>query len=209
MEEFPSNSQRVKRQAKAEKPEEKKVEQVTTGSVSRRKKPLGRRFAEVFTGDDTKGVMEYVFMDVLIPAAKDMVADAVSQGVERKLFGEVRSRGRSSIRSGGGSWTPYNRPSSSPLRNEPRGMSRQARATHNFDDLILENRVDADEVLASLDALIREYEVATVRDLYELVGETASFTDEKYGWVDLSGAGSRRSRGGGYVLILPRPELIN
>lgn len=207
MDEYPSNS-RLRQPAKPPIEEEKKpVERVTTGSVRRRKRSLGRRFSEFIAGDDTKGVMEYVFMDVLIPAGKDMIADAVSQGVERKLFGEIRGRGRGPFRGSGAGWTPYNR-TSSLRREEPQRMSRRARAAHNFDELILDSRAEADTVLNGLYSLIQEYEEATVRDLYDLCGETASYTDEKFGWTDLGGANIRRVSGGGYTVILPRPEQL-
>lgn len=92
MDEYPTNSKQSRERPAEKKPaaERKKMEQVVTGEVSRRKKPLGRRFAETFGGGDARGVAGYVVMDVLIPAAKDAISDAVSQGIERMLFGESR-----------------------------------------------------------------------------------------------------------------------
>ena len=49
--------------------------------------------------------------------------------------------------------------------------------------------------------------MATVRDLYEMVGIRAAHTDEKYGWVDIRDARVDRVRDG-YVLDLPRPEFL-
>jgi uncharacterized protein YerC len=87
-------------------------------------------------------------------------------------------------------------------------MSRQARATHNFDEVILPTRREAEEVLDFLHDLLTRYETVSVSDLYELVGETGNFTDEKWGWTDLAGASVSRVRDG-YLLNLPRPVPID
>ncbi len=58
-----------------------------------------------------------------------------------------------------------------------------------------------------MDQLIEKYETVSVADLYELLGVEASYTDEKWGWVDLRDAGIRRVRDG-YLLDLPKPESL-
>ena len=90
-------------------------------------------------------------------------------------------------------------------------MSRRARAAHDFDEIILPTRVEADEVLDRLFNLVSEFESATVSELYELVGIDASYTDNKYGWTSdggLRGANVARVRDG-YLLDLPKPELLD
>lgn len=215
MEEFPGNSHK-KKTGPAKDAEPKKVEKIISSDAVLRKKPLSKRFAETFVSGNGKGVAGYVVMDVLIPAAKDMVADAMSQGVERMLFGEARSTSRrTGLRPGGSSsYVSYNRYSSgSPVsgsrREEPRVTpSRRARATHNFAEIILATRVEAEEVIDRLFDLVSRYETATVADLYDLVGAERSYTDDKWGWADLRGAGVTRIREG-YLLDLPRPEPLD
>ena len=56
--------------------------------------------------------------------------------------------------------------------------------------------------------LIERYQSATVADLYELVGVQGSYTDDKWGWVDIRGAGITRVRNG-YLLDLPRPQPLD
>lgn len=212
MEELPGNSHRQRREP-VEEPADKKLDKVVTGSVSRRKKPLGKKFAEIIFGGDGKGVLQYILLDVLVPAAKDTIADVVSQGIERALFGEARS---SSRRTGTRSPTSsghvsYNRYSGSPLggrpREEPRELSRRAQATHDFDEIILATRVEADEVLRRMDELLERYETVSVGDLCELVGVEGGYTAEKWGWTDLSKAGIKRVREG-YLLVLPQSEPL-
>lgn len=216
MEEFPSNSRNRAKTAKVEKNEPKKIEKAIVGEVILRKKPLGKRFLDTFFGGDAQGVVGYVLMDVLVPAIKDVIVDAVSTGVERIIFGEssrAPSR-RGGYRPGGSSgYVQYNRYSSptsfsAHRREDPREISRRARATHDFDEIILATRVEAQEVLDRLFDLISQYEQATVSDLYELVGISANYADENWGWVDIRGTGITRIRSG-YLLDLPRPELLN
>lgn len=206
---YPTNSHKQKKEEKVEP--KKKVEQVTRGEVTRRKKPLGKRMAETFVGGDTKGVWSYVLLDVLVPAAKDMVSDAVSTGVERMLFGDNYRGGRRPRGSGRPpSYTSYNRysPMGGREREEPRALSRRGRASHDFDEIILETRVEAEEVVDRLFDLVSRYEMATVADLYDLVGVSGSYTDDKWGWTDIRGAGVTRVRNG-YLLDLPRPEPLD
>ena len=66
-----------------------------------------------------------------------------------------------------------------------------------------------EEVLGNLqDIVASEFEQATVADLYELAGITSSFTDNKWGWMDLRGANVKRVREG-YQLNLPKPILLD
>lgn len=193
---------------------QKKVAAVVQGPVKTQKQPLGKRFASTFMGDDAKGVWHYVAWDVLIPAAKDTLSEAVSQGVERLLFGEARgrSRGRRGLNSSsGGSYISYDRYSNGALGSRGparREITRQARSAHDFDELVFEARVDADAVLEGLYTILEQYDQVTVSDLYELANVSANFTDQKWGWTDLRGTGVSR-RGGNYYLDLPRPTALD
>lgn len=216
MENYPANSKRPKSsQDETPKDEPKRVEKVVQGAVVRRKKPLGKRFADTFLGGDARGVLGYVMMDVLLPAAKDTIADAVSQGIERMLFGESRSTSRRTGSRPGPAgyghvnYNKYHSSSSSMVRREePRSVSRRARSSHDFDEIILNTRVEADEVLDQLFNLLDKYEQVSVAELYELVGVQGDYTDAKWGWVDLRGAGVTRIRNG-YLLDLPKPEPLD
>jgi len=202
---LPSNS----RKSKAAKDEKPKVERITTGAVVERKKSLGSRIAETFTGDDAKSVGGYILFDVILPAAKTMISDAVSQGIERMLFGsDYRSTSRGGSRQG---YVPYNRISTT-TRNDNdrpggRNISSRARSVHDFKEIILESRAEATEVLEKLNDLIDQYEQATISDLYDLVGVTGAYTDDKWGWYDLRGAGIQRIPQG-YLLNLPKTESL-
>lgn len=212
---YPSNSQQGKERAAPAKAEAKKVEQVVTGKVTQRKKPLGKRFRETFVGGDAKGVWEYVALDVVVPAIKDTIVDAIQTAVERMFFPDARPSTRSRFHSSPVGHVAYNRISSGgsshrdPRREEPRSMSRRGRSTFDFGEIILDTRVEADEVIEHLFELVSRFDQVTVADLYDLVGITGSFTDNKWGWTDIRGAGVQRLPRGGYLLDLPRPEPLD
>lgn len=207
---YQSNSHKAKaKAAETEGSQEKRVDKVITGEAIARKKPLGRRIAETFTGEDAHSVGTYVLFEVMLPALKTMISDAASQGVERMLFGDSRPSSRVGARSVNG-YTSYNRvgqaSATSTLSSRP--LSQRARATHDFREIILETRGQAEVVMERLGDLISQYGVATVADLYELVGVTGSFTDDKWGWPDLRDAGIRRVREG-FLMMLPAPTALD
>jgi hypothetical protein len=209
MTEFPGNSKAPRERS------EKKVEQVVTGEVQSRKKPIGKRLKELFIGGDSKSVIQYVISEVLIPQAKDMFTEGVSSGVERLIYGESRPPGRrfGSRPTGPSTYTNYNRFAS--RGNQPIGRSlREDRApnasvqTHGIDDILFATRVEAETVLDRMYDLLREYENASVSDLYSLIGWSSSFTDQKWGWTELHGSGVQRVRDG-YLLNLPKPTSLD
>lgn len=200
---YPSNAHTKKE----DKKEEKKVEKVIKGNAVRRKKTLGKKVAETFIGDDSKNVAQYILYDVLIPAAKETLSSMVSGGIEMLLFGETR--GRNTRRDKNKSYVSY----TSYYKNEDRDRrdrdrDRGNRARHNFDDIILDSRGEAEDVLTALVELVGVYGEASVADLYELAGIQSNFTDNKYGWTNLSDAYVERVRDG-YLIRLPRTVLLD
>jgi hypothetical protein len=203
--EFPPNSETSKKGV----PDGKNINPVVTGSAVRRRKSLRKQFSETFVAGDFRSAVQYVLFDVLLPAAKDMVVEAGSQGIEKLIFGDTRRRGSTPPQSGPTGHISYNRYAmGSRLSGPQRAMSRQARARHNFDEIVLDQRSEAEEVIDRLFDLVSRYEAATVADLYELVGLASVHTDNKWGWTDLTGAGVSRVRGG-YLLDLPDPESFD
>lgn len=203
---FPANSHKSK-----EAEEGRKIEKVIKGKVVQRKKSLGKRFIETFIGEDVNSVSSYIIHDVLIPAAKSTLSDMVQGGIEMLLFGE--RKGNRTRRDQGKSYVSYNSMSSQgnrrdDRRDDRRDVQSRNRARHNFDDVVLSSRGEAEEVLSHLVDLIIDYGQASVSDLYDLVGITGSFTDNKWGWTDLRSGSVSRARDG-YLLNLPKPILLD
>lgn len=214
---YPPNSKKSQEEARSRSekpaPEEKKVKKVISGEAVQRKKSLGRKIKETFTGDDMHSVGTFIVYDILVPSIKTMLSDVLNQGADRMLFGDSRSR-RVQPQRGGSRYTSdirYDRmshPAGRAGESDRRDLSPRARANHDFNEVVLASRGEAEEVLDRLVDLIREYDVATVSDLYELVGITGSFADQKWGWSDLRGARVENVRGG-FLLNLPRTRPID
>jgi hypothetical protein len=205
--EYPPNSEASKRRAREE---EKDIKRVTSEDPVRRKKSLGKQFKETFVAGDVKSTVRYGVFDVLIPAAKDTVVEVLSQGIEKLIYGDSRRRpGSTPPQSGPTGIISYDRYRMQSRQTAPqRVMSRQARSRHDFDEVVLTSRTEAEEVIDRLFEVVSRYGTATVADLYELVGITGTHTDNKWGWTDLRGAGVSRVRGG-YLLDLPEPQPLD
>lgn len=196
---FPGNSKKEK-----SKEERKTQPKVTDGKVIRKKKSLGKRITETLTDDDTKSVSSYILYDVLIPAAKNTISDAVTGGIEMLLFGERRYN--NVRREKGRSYVSYDGYYSKKDSRDSRSYSSGRRM--EIDEIVLESRGEAEEVLSRLVDLIDEYGMASVAELYDLVGVTSNFTDNKWGWTNISSARVDRVREG-YLLRLPRVKELD
>jgi hypothetical protein len=223
MADYPSNSQRSKNK---KLPEKKKVEQIVTGEVVRQKKPMGRRVKNMILGINPKGVWLHIWFNILIPAAQDTVIDSVEEALHRTIGGDSRygdnrrNRSRSRNRNRGQyndpGYVDYRGISRKPrdnrrddFRDEFRDISSRGRAIHDFDEILLPSRVEADEVLDQMFEHIADYETVSVSDLYGFLGIDSSFTDQKWGWMDISTADITRVRGGKFLLDLPKPVPID
>lgn len=201
--EFPPNSN-VSKQTGVEK----ELHKVTSGDVKRKKKSFRKRFSESFVAGDAKSAARYAAEDVLLPAARDTVVDVINSWIDKLFYGESRRhRGITSPQSGSTGYIQYHRMSGpqSRLPSSQRAISRQARSRHEFDEIVLDSRVEAEQVIDQLFDVVSRYESASVADLYALVGLSSSHTDYKWGWTDLQGAGVTRIHDG-FVLDLPDPE---
>lgn len=218
MENFPSNSREPKKTSDPERDSTKKVIRLVDTAAIHRKKTLGTRFVESFGGSDGKSVLEYVVFEVLAPAAKDMIVDAITEGARRAFFGETGSnnrRGGGGFRPGGSRNGPvsYNQQYGSSSsgygrRDDSRGSNRRSRGSHDTYEIILPTRREADEILTELIRMIEEYQAVSVDELYEMVGIEFTHVDRKWGWTDLRDADASRVSDG-YRLNLPRAEALD
>ena len=187
---------------------EHKVEKVIEGRVTKKKKSFCKEIKESVVGEDVSNVKSYIIWDVLIPAIKSTIVDMVTGGIETLFYGSAKSSSRRNSERKN-SYVSYN--SMYDNRNSSRGREetlRKNKTTTTFDEFIFESRTEAETVLGHLVDLIEDYGMVSVADFYELIGETSTFTDNKYGWVNLANATTSRVRGG-YVIDLPRPVNLD
>lgn len=220
MDDFPSNSHAIRKAEAVSKPltEEQKREDpqkivldpVVTGKVIRRKKSMFSRVSEnLFRGESS--VFGYVLQEVLVPALKDMATSMVTQGIEKALYGEVRTPR--------GSHRPYSTPgrphtdySARSTTIRPTGVQGGRRpvvqpSATNVDDIVVETLIEAQGICDALWNICNEYGSATVGHLNNLIRQSSVYTDHNFGWTDLTQMTARRVPGG-YLLILPPIETL-
>lgn len=188
--------------SKTEQPpaEKKHIEKVVRGTVKTKSKSGLSKFA----GDIGSNLTRYAWEDVLLPSLKKAVTDIVKDGIDIIMYGETRGRRSSSGSSSYVSYRDYSR------RDDDRRdrSSSRTRSGYAPDDIILESRGEAEEVLSRMDELIETYGVVSVADLYDLIGKTCQYTDNKYGWINIRNAEPIRVRDG-WMLKLPKATAIN
>lgn len=222
---YPGNTHRSKMKtttpagsvSKADKtPDRPKQQKVIQGEAVERKRGVGSKFAEMFKGDDVSNVGSYVLKDIVVPAVKAMLSEAVSGGVDRLLFGSTgtRTRPTSGTPNRMSSYTNYNRVSTNPAgrageADSPRVMSNRARSSNDVIEILIPTRGEAEIVLEAMTDAISQYEVVSVSDYYDLVGYTGQFTDQKWGWLTLVGSNIQRVGRDGFIINLPKPQPID
>lgn len=196
MEEYKSNSHKSRQNQNDDIPE-KRVEKVVSGSVKSKKKNGLQKITNVFVPDDVKS---YIFEDIVVPAVKDIILDAV------RAFLGVSGNSRVG-RSSTSSKISYRKYYDDRDRRDSGNVSR-TRTGYDYDDIILESRGEAEDVLERMDELIATYQVVSVADFYDLVGVSGNYTDNKYGWTDIRNASVIHVRDG-YMIKLPKALPLN
>lgn len=198
---FKPNSHRFKEQQKEEQaPTEKKFEKVVQGSVKTKKKnPL----TGTIVSEDAKNVKSFLLMDVIVPSIKNMIEDIGVKGIRMLLRGDTGSRsGKTNAE-----YVSYNKMSERRDTRRPSDVNR-ARLGRSYEDIVLENRGDAEEVLFRMKESLEQYGLVSIADFYDLVGESSRYTDHKYGWMNLDSARVVPVREG-YIIDFPRAVALN
>ena len=205
---FPSNSYSKRDSDNSEEPTRKKTKQVAKGKV--RKQGLVKKFARYIIEDTVESARERTLADIVVPGIKTLIFDTATEILDVMLFGGAgdalrSSRKRSNSRREGR--TSYSRfYEDKDRRSSQRESYRDL--PNDPDDIILDTRREAQNVLEDLDHMIHTYGQASIADFYDLVGVTSDFTDNKYGWTTLRGASIKPVRDG-FLIILPRTRILD
>lgn len=196
---YTPNSHKYKEEQKRASTEEKRVQKVVKGPVKTKKNEV-RKLADIFISEDVANVKSYIFMDVLVPAIKKAIYDIVTNGIDMFLYG-----GTGKSKNGpSGTKVSYRSYYDQKSSNNNRGSENtRSRSGFEYEDIIFDNRGEAEAVKQQMQAAIGKYGFVTVADLYDMVDLPAPYTSQKYGWSDVSNAEVTRTRDG-YMLKLPR-----
>lgn len=195
---LPDNSHRSRNDKQATT-DEKRAEKIVHGKV-KAKKNNARKLTDVFIAEDAANVKNYVLFDVIVPSIKKALYDLVVGALDMTLFGGRSSSNSKRSISDKVSYRDYN---SISKRDERSYGNTVTTSGYSYDDIILETRGEAESVLSRMDEIIDEYDSVRVADLYDLVGITGDYTDNKYGWTNIRNARVVRTRDG-YKIEMPR-----
>ena len=185
--------------------EKKEIKAVVNGKVTKKKKGIGSKIGAVLFDDNNVGdVKEYVIFDVIVPAVKNAISNAITGGIDMLLFGERRSDSLRSRDSRG--YTSYSSRSTSRSDSSRQGYKRSS--LFELDDILLPTKIDATSVIDSMFNILDEYGVVSVADYYALVGEPSNYQMNAWGWENLNNVYTQRTRSGEYKIILPKPVNI-
>lgn len=200
------NSTQVKdKQTQDEEPEVRKVRPIS-GKVTIKKPNAFNRLMRNIFSDDGESVKTYIIQEVLIPSVKKAISDIMANGTDIILYGESK-RNKSS---GNGSnprisYSSYSNYYSSNQTNQNRTTPSYKEENR---EIIFESRGEAEDVLIQLNEIIERYHMVSMSDLNDILNVTGPYTDQKYGWTDLSTATTSKVREG-YALRLPRVRALN
>lgn len=194
MEDYAGNSHKSKLEQK--QLEKVEIESVVSNPVKVKKKGTIRRFLDLFVADEQGNIKEYVILDVIVPALKDLIWNVATGSLEMKMWGSGRKSAKGSSAASKISYSSYYDRGIVQRESKPR-------LGYSFDEIILDNRGEAEDVLGRMDELISSYGMASVADFYDLVGIAGNHTDNKYGWTDIRNASIVRTRDG-YIIKFPK-----
>lgn len=176
---------------------EKKNEKLIKGEVKRRKSSTKKKILDTIIGEDIPDVKDHIIWEVIIPSIGDTIKNLLISVVESTFNGSP------SKHHSNGSYISYNSISSSSTRATDR-----TRSMYDYDEIIFDNRGEAEEVLQQLRYSIKRYGYVSILDYYDMVGVRTRPSDANYGWINLNAANVERVNGG-YLLRLPKAMPID
>lgn len=179
---------------------------VTTNVVVKKEsevKKMGKRFFS----EDAKTVGSHVVDTVLIPSLQKLLSDVVKGGIDWLIYGSKGSRPQTGVGtiSYGSYYSRNGIVNPTPVYTNP--MLAQKPTLYAVNDVLIVDRGEAEEVLLRMKESINLYGMVSVGDFYDLVGQRASFTDQKWGWFDLRTADIIRVDGG-FCIRFPKVQPI-
>ena len=193
---YPGNSNKSKEV-------KKKAEKVVDGAVKRSKPSFFRQAANaIFSDVNEDDLRSEIIFDYLVPTIKDTIVEMGKMLLDAIFYGSATTHKKSSGNK------PYRVSYSNYYDKDDRSPSSIKASSYNFDEIAMNSRGDAEQVLDNLIDMTREYGSASVGDFCDLVGVDNNFTDYKYGWTNLSKTTITRTRDG-YIIDFPKPVKLD
>lgn len=167
------------------------------GKVTLKKSKMDSLGKSVIQGSITDAIANAI-TDLIIPAGRDLLFNVVTSVSQTLIYGESDQPSVSNRVNR----IPYSSISNYNRMGRPTSHVQKVRQLPE-DGFIFERKSDADAALEHLHEACDTFGVVSVQALYEICEQTAPYTANKYGWMNLDDARVERTRGG-YILKLPR-----
>lgn len=185
MEDFKGNSF-AKQQEKKPKVIDPVAPVVSNAHVQVKKTSEFGKLMKSFFSKDIKEVMSDVGKDVLLPGLQRTFVDIVKNGVDMIVYGSRTNYRPNGVRDV--QYSSYFNNGARVERNTSNNLQPIRSNVFMVNDITYDSKIDADNVLYTLQDLINKYHKASVEDFYNASNLKPNFTDSKWGWTDLSGA---------------------
>lgn len=179
---------------------EKRVDKIVNGTVTTKPKTAGNKLKSMFFADDLDNMKDYILEDLVIPTMKNTFLDIVST-----ILGNGGVTNRRPVPGAKVSY-PY-RKHYDDARRDP--IEARHRDTYDYDDVIFDDRGDAERVLYCMEEVLATEDFVRVGDYYDFAEQRGNYTNYNYGWSDLYGSRVVRTYDGRYTIKLPRPVPYN
>lgn len=196
------------------------LESVVSVQPTKVKRSLfGRLVTGVVGPEGLPGIGSYVNEEIVKPAIKNIIVDAVTSGINMVMYGDRGgvARGRGGYQSYSGAPRQGYRPSTNYGSNYGRPVAEPAQPERmaaragrmGVQEYLIQDRMDASNVLASLTESAEMYGTVSVADYYDSIGVPSVYTDNNHGWSfeTINRAVIVPARGG-FVIRFPIPEVI-
>jgi len=204
---FPGNSKLSSGKKPTSKDlERKKLEKIVTEPAEYKKQSIGDKLKGLFLAADFKSTTGYIFREVMLPATRNMMHDAVTKSAERVFYGERVSRPPGRSKSGYVHYGSASRQSIVDLEERrPRPEFKRKNRSHRETEILMGSHHDASMVLERMWDIVDNHEFVSVADMNELCGLPIATVNHNRGWYNLTGSEILNSRDG-YILSLPMVE---
>lgn len=182
--------------SKERKNEESRVKRKVKGRL--KSKSNTSALLSQFIVNDIQTAVRNTVKDVLIPKTIDVIVDVSKSALDMIFYGSEQPTKKSK--------TP--RVSYSRYYEEDRNRPRERSTRFAVNTIEFDSKAEAEDALAQLDDIIREYQILRVADFYDVVDVSSEPIDYKYGWTNIQSAFISNNRGHWYI-NLPRVMPIS
>ena len=185
--------------------ERPKLQKVIKGNAGVKKQSNIGKIAGNMITDNIEGAKNHIIYDILIPSAKSFVLESVKSilGIGGQPGMGYRNPSQT---------VTYNRPSYTNYSNAYNTQRVNAAPLNQgiqYDNLVVNSKAEADDVLAALNDAIGRYGLVTVGILYQLVGRADyPYVYDNYGWMNIASAYPVANLDGTWSFKLPRAVPI-